>query len=250
MIYTIATCEVLSSEIGQIATLHKSNSEWSYEKRPGMLYVVVRAVSVGTNGNGDHFTRAELEKSYKTFIGKGVFVNHASNDVEKKRGRIVDAKWCEERGDTFIKTVLEVNAEAFPELAAMIKSGQIDSVSMGCQVAFSNCSICSHAAKTTKDYCFHIKMHKGGAYNGRSVYEENHGIEFIEVSFVTTGADPQAKVLEILARKRGLNLEHILQKAASSEDPNFVDNLEIGTFSIEKTVFNGIRRANDIRGKK
>ena len=79
-------------------------------------------------------------------------------------------------------------------------------------------------------------MHKGGAYNGRPVYEENHGIEFIEVSFVTTGADPQAKVLEVLARQNGYDFQSLLQKAASSNDPDFVDNLRLTSFSIDKVV--------------
>ena len=96
----------------------------------------------------------------------------------------------------------------------------------------------------------HIKMHKGGAYNGRPVYEENHGIEFIEVSFVTTGADPQAKVLEVLARQNGYDFQSLLQKAASSNDPDFVDNLRLTSFSIDKVVLAGIRRANEIRGKQ
>jgi hypothetical protein len=250
MIYKIAHSPILDSDIETTATLHKDNSEWNFEKRPGMLYVVVRAVSVGTNGNGDHFTEEELRKSYKTFIGKGVFVNHASNDVEKKRGKIVDAKWCEDRGEIYIKTVLEVNAEAFPELARMIKSGMVDSVSMGCSVAYSNCSVCNNKAATTKQYCMHVRMHKGGAYDGRQVYEINHGIEFIEVSFVTTGADPQAKVLEVIARKRGMDLQELMQKAASTADPYFMDRLENDEVAINSAVVKSIKRANQMRGIK
>lgn len=696
MIFKIARAALLE-ELQSTATIHKDNSEWSYEKRPGMLYVAVWAVSVGTNGNGDHFTEEELRKAYKSFVGKGVFVNHASSDVEKKRGKIVDAKWVEERGEKFVKCVLEVNADAYPELARMIRSGMIDSVSMGasldideipqyilmedltykrykdvqiqdrvvthdgtigevvargfenydnleaykisvnniddvlvshdhkllvlrraarinsqgsvlpntlksediefirkeakkcrlqaglsidqirkrapyptyaafenginkrikisslrnlcnffnircdnitktdeeyvtannimvgdyllspiytkiealdevdlnvskllgwylaegskmdvtgirfdlnlneiefaneietlanqidnsctskqtietkcnrrtvriysrkirdlvdrhvfghsktksvsdqilsmepekqlaligsyidgdgcavrknkrvdyknaiqistasaylcqqiplmlersgiltstatqlrkpaknsivkvdtiehtiylgatyvnkikpfshkangitnisngtrksfifknyvatpitkierinftgkgyniqigsdenlemqanhsyilnnivssnCQVAYSNCSICGHAAKTTREYCNHVKFHKGSAYNGRPCYEENHGIEFIEISFVTTGADPQAKVLEVIARKRGLDLQELMQKAASSNDPYFIENLEAGSRTIHEIALSGIKKANQIRGVK
>ena len=139
------------------ATLHKDNNpSWNFTKRPGMLYVVVRAVSVGTNGNADHFTYDELKKAYKTFIGKGVFVNHQSTDIEKKRGIIIDAKLIDNgnSSNTYVQCLMEINANAFPEFAQMIKDGHSKSVSMGVQVSHSLCSICSHSAKTTKEYCF------------------------------------------------------------------------------------------------
>ena len=231
MIFKIATSSIMdivgNETLDKDADLNKT-SEWNYEKKPGMLYAVVRAVSVGTNGNGDHFSYPELKKAYKTFIGKGVFVNHQSSDIEKKRGMIVDAKLVEDRGpeNAYVTAVLEINAAAFPELATMIRSGHANSVSMGCQVAYSNCSICNHAAKTVKDYCTHVKMNKGGIYNGRQVYEINNGVEFIEISMVTTGADANAKILEVFARQNGLNLQELMQKAAASEDPNFISKLE------------------------
>jgi len=218
---------VSNDETADTNSINK-NSEWSFTKKPGMLYAVVRAVSVGTNGNGDHFSYPELKKAYKTFIGKGVFVNHQSSDIEKKRGMIVDAQLVEDRGpdNAYVTAVLEINATAFPELATMIRSGHASNVSMGCQVAFSNCSICNHAAKTVKDYCSHVKMNKGGVYAGKPVYEINNGVEFIEISMVTTGADANARVLEIFARQNGLDLKELLQKAAGSEDPNFISKLE------------------------
>jgi len=247
MILQIATSsimEIVSTEndagtLANNATLHKDSSPWSFEKRPGMLYVVVRAVSVGTNGNGDHFTYEELKRAYQTFIGKGVFVNHQSSDVEKKRGLIVDAKFIDQQGpqNAYVKTVLEVNAEAFPELARMIKASMINSVSMGCQVAYSNCSICGHAAKTTKDYCFHVRMHKGGAYDGRPVYEENHGIEFIEVSFVTTGADAQAKVLEIIAKQARMTDTDVRKLwAQAALEPDFINRLHESQQNFERII--------------
>jgi len=221
------------------ATMNRDSSQWSFEKRPGMLYVVVRAVSVGTNGNGDHFTYDELKRAWPTFVGKGVFVNHQSSDIEKKRGKIVDAKFIEDRGsqNAYVATVLEVNAEAYPDLARMIKAGMVDSVSMGCQVAYSNCSICQHAAKTVKDYCFHVRMHKGGAYDGRPVYEENHGVEFIEVSFVTTGADAQAKVLEIIAKQARITNSDVRQLwAAASLDSSLVSQLMESQKNLETII--------------
>lgn len=241
-----------SDSIENNALLHKDNSEWNFEKRPGMLYVVVRAVSVGTNGNGDHFTYDELKRAWPTFIGKGVFVNHQSSDIEKKRGKIVDAKFVEDgtAANAYVKTVLEVNAEAYPDLASQIRCGIVDSVSMGCQVAYSNCSVCRHKAKTTKDYCFHVRSHKGGAYDGRPVYEENHGVEFIEVSFVTTGADSQAKVLQIIARQARMTNENVLRIwAKASSDASYIARLDESQKNLSNIVVASIREANKLRGE-
>ena len=69
MLYKIANAPILAADVSHadvIASWKDSNvapsyvnaeqGEWNFEKREGMLYVAVRAVSVGTNGNGDHFT--------------------------------------------------------------------------------------------------------------------------------------------------------------------------------------------------
>jgi hypothetical protein len=106
-----------------------------------------------------------------------------------------------------------------------------------CQVAYSNCSVCGHAAKTTKDYCFHVKMHKGGAYDGRPVYEENHGVEFIEVSFVTTGADAQAKVLEIIAKQARITNTDVRQLwAAAALDSSFIEKIHESQKNFENII--------------
>ena len=70
-----------------------------------------------------------------------------------------------------------------------------------CRVAYSICSICGNVAHTEKEYCTHVKTAKGGEINGQSVYEDNRGVEFIEESWVTTGADIKAKFLEKIASK-------------------------------------------------
>ena len=256
MIFKIANAPILVADLTSTATWKSGNvapdyvkaeeGPWDYDKRDGMLYVAVRAVSVGTNGNGDHFTEDELRKAYKTFIGKGVYVNHASNDVEKMRGRIADAKWVEAGpSEKYVVCLLEMNEMAHPDFCRMIRARQIDAVSMGCHVSYSTCSICNHVAKTIKDYCFHVKAHKGGAYNGRPVYEINRDIEFIEVSWVTVGADPQAKLLEVYARQKGLDLQMLLQEAAAGK--SVMDYTDSRGF--EYTIIQGIRRANSKRAQ-
>ena len=151
--------------------------------------------------------------------------------------------------DKYVKCLLEINADAFPELARMIKSGHTTDLSMGCSVKYSTCSICNHKAASVNLYCGHIKHHKGSIYNGLPVFEDNHDIEFIELSIVSKAADSTAKVLEVLARKKGLDLQQVLQKAAA--DPMYADSLiNNSDDSIERVVIKAIKRANQIRGTK
>ncbi len=174
---------------------------YNFKKHEGMLYVRVHAVQVGENSNGDYFSEPELKKSYKTFIGKGNYVNHQSNDVEKKRGKIIKARYIDDGNKKFVECIIEVDAGAYPKLASGIRNGYIDSVSMGCVVQKSVCSICKNEAHTTSEYCDHIKNHKGSSYMGQKVYEINNDVTFDELSWVSVPADSDAKVLEIMARK-------------------------------------------------
>lgn len=87
--------------------------------------------------------------------------------------------------------------------------------SMGCRCGYSLCSICQNRAVVETDFCDHILQYKGSTYNGLPVFEDNRDIEFFEDSFVTTGADKSAKILEKVA-SRGHQVP-ILRKAVDSQ---------------------------------
>lgn len=156
----------------------------------------------GANDNGDFFSYEELKKSYKTFIGKSAFVDHKNENVEEARGIILDAVW-NDRGK-FVELLIAVDKKAFPELCRGIEMGYITDVSMGCRCEKSICSICGNEAITEDDFCEHILTHKGRMLDNKPVFEDNRGIEFFEISFVSQGADKQAKILEKVASKANL----------------------------------------------
>ena len=83
----------------------------------------------GPNDNGDFFGTDELRKSYKTFIGKAVFVDHQNENVEQARGIILDAVFNEKW--KFVELLKAVDKKAYPELARGIEAGYITSTSMG-----------------------------------------------------------------------------------------------------------------------
>ena len=151
------------------------------------------------NDNGDFFSEEELKSKYKTFIGKSAFVDHNNENVENARGIIVDAVW-NDRGK-FVELLKAVDKKAYPELARGIEKGYITDTSMGCRCGKSICSNCGNVATTEDEFCDHIKNYKGSTYNGLPVFEDNRDVDFFEDSFVTIGADPEAKILEKVASR-------------------------------------------------
>ncbi len=111
-----------------------------FRLKPGYLYTVVRAISARVNQNWDGWPSDELKKSYRTFIGKPVFVNHENHDPTKARGVVVAARYAENGMDKYIEVVQEIDANRFPKLAHEIRTGGLDSVSMGAEAGFTICS--------------------------------------------------------------------------------------------------------------
>jgi vacuolar-type H+-ATPase subunit E/Vma4 len=169
----------------------------------------------GPNDNGDFFSHEELIKKYKTFIGKSCFVDHDNENVEKARGIILDAVYNDK--GKFVELLKAVDKKAYPELARGIELGYITDTSMGCRCGHSLCSVCGNKAITEQDFCEHIANYKGSTYNGLPVFEDNRDIEFFEDSFVTTGADKFAKILEKVANAQK-------QKQIVIAQPNDVQN--------------------------
>ncbi len=181
------------------------------------MYIRTRAIGGlekwGPNQNGDGFPLKELQASYSTFIGKGNFIDHKSDDIQKIRGLVVDAFMNNE--DNCIECLIAVDKVSHPQLARDIETGVVNSVSMGTRVGWSACSVCGNVAKTEKDYCSHIQGYKGmkismftnnaeHKFGSWPVHEVNHELEFIELSWVSVPAFKDAHVLEKVASLKNI----------------------------------------------
>lgn len=203
------------------ARLDKFSDFDDYKTDDGFMYVRVRAISSRVNKNHDGWPAEELKKAYRTFIGKPIFVDHHNSDPKKARGVVVDAAihTDDERHlsaldsyyasapanhlpPTWIELLLEVDAKRFPKLAKAIIDGDIDGVSMGCNVERSICSHCGNTAYSPQEYCKHItskgayfdyKLPDGTKISKRS-YEDCYDIGFFELSFVFDPADETAGI--------------------------------------------------------
>ena len=200
-----AKAQILSfADNSKIKTAGKTQklSGFEYEPRNDghkYMYVAVRACTADVpNLNYDMLPDRELGglEKYKTFEGAYVYLNHDNTDPAKARGAIIAARYHEEgdeEGHKWVEILEELDEEKCPKLCTLIRSGEIDTVSMGCSVTSSTCSICGNEAEYPYEFCEHIQQ-KGNMFNGKLAYEICNGIDFFECSWVYNPADPTAHV--------------------------------------------------------
>lgn len=184
---------------------------FEYSPRPGYLYVRSRMISSRTNDNHDTFPADEIEKGYKSFLGKPVFVNHHNANHRRARGVIVAVALHRDRNpdsspDLWVEGLMELDAVRFPRLAKAIIEGKVNRTSMGVDVEWSRCSGCGNKATSPAEYCHHLPALKGkkirkrnlatGKVEEKLIHEICAGLSFFENSLlVEDPADPTAYVL-------------------------------------------------------
>lgn len=175
--------------------------------KDNFVYVRARAVSAGEyhgpNANHDFFGEGELKKSFRTFIRRGVYVNHKSDDPAGAIGIILDAIWHDD-DRKYVECLMAID-RAEP-IAQKIEAGIANSWSIGCIVKKCECSVCGSIARSESEYCDHLANHLGREYNGKKVYSINKDLSFYELSNVTIPADSNAYTLQVFASKEEKNL--------------------------------------------
>ena len=181
----------------------------NFKPESGYLYVSTRGVSSRVNANYDGWPIDELKKSYKTFLGRPVHLEHNNLNYKKAKGIITDVLYREYKTaaglkDAGVYLLLEIDAKTFPRLAHAIETGKINGVSMGAEVDHTSCSVCGNKASEPKEYCWHVAAQKGQTLTYKKgnkvveslVYENCHGINFFELSAVFDPADESSFVLD------------------------------------------------------
>lgn len=186
-----------------------SFEDFNFKPEPGYVYAVSRAISSRVNANYDAWPVDQIKKSYKTFVGRPIYVEHNNSDPDRARGVILDAVYRESKlasgiTDASVYCLMEVDAQSFPKLANAIMEGQLNAVSMGADVEGTQCSACGKYASKPAEYCTHIPRLKG---RNVTVYKQGKRIEslvyescikpnFFELSFVFEPADESAWLLQ------------------------------------------------------
>ena len=187
-------------------------NDFNFKEASGYVYTVVRAISSRVNANYDGWPVKELKTSYKTFVGRPVYVEHNNQDPKRARGVILDAIYRESKlasgiTDASVYCLMEVDSNSFPKLANAIMEGKINGVSMGADVEGTTCSACGKYASKPAEYCTHIPALKGRRVvvykNAKriesTVWENCHKPNFFELSYVFDPADESAHIMH---RKR------------------------------------------------
>lgn len=160
------------------------------------------------NKNGDIFPEKELLAAYKNWVGKPLCVDHQSSSVDMVRGVIVDTYY--DRVNKRVVGLCALDKVNYPELARKVATHCTTSVSMGVGVGKAICTDCGKVARVEADFCNHMKFKT-------SYGEINVGLNPIELSIVTTGADPQAKIRHIYAAANSI-AKYITAKEAQMAD--------------------------------
>lgn len=214
-----ATALLPNGQISKVASA-EDNSEYSND----FLYFIARALTANVpNANGDYFPEDELQKSYQSFIGKNLHLNHDADDVAKAVGKIIDAWFVKNEDDIYVVCLCKIDKTLHPELARNIETGIIDSVSMGCSCQECECSICGKKAHNEAEMCDHLKNYLGReiTVDGKTekVSSINRGITFNELSLVGDPADNNAHMYQVYAsKKQGDNMKKKAMQDGKTED--------------------------------
>ena len=158
------------------------------------------------NMNADIFPLDELKSAYKSFIGRGLYMDHNASSVANAIGKIFDAKLIqlpnasEEEGKYGVLCLCGVDKTVHPDIAKKVAHGILDSVSMGANVSTAVCNICGCIAHTPEEFCLHLQ-HQGqiDPETGKRCCSINRGVNFTELSIVGVAADPYAKMQQVFA---------------------------------------------------
>lgn len=210
-----------------------SKAEAHWEKKGESIKWVSNDPSIKPykNNNSDIFPEQELLKAYKNWVGKPLCIDHKSNSVDHIRGVIIDTYY--DRIGKRVIALCALDKVSFPELARKVASGYATCVSMGTAVGRAVCTDCGTVARAENDFCVHMRTKSGYG-------EINLDLQPIELSIVVNGADPRAKIREIVASVNYLNnyadkrQQDLLQAEASLSEDKITEIKEKIVQEIEK----------------
>jgi hypothetical protein len=240
------------------------------KRDPQYYYVVINALGSyeiwGANRNGDAFPRAALshyslrtdmgtkeDYGYKTFeYYAHLYAHHVNKDPNKGFGKVFFSSWNPriER----VELIVGIDKLRGADMIEAIEMGDLLVVSMGAKLPFDVCSICSNKARTTKEYCTHLKFYMGKVVTeeqaikwsielgkkvlpGASVHAWNHNPRFFDISKVFIGADSTSFSLGKVASKEPIIHSAILGEVEGVTDEQ-IDKLALlgKSSSIEKVI--------------
>ncbi len=188
------------------------------------IYATTRALDVGDyygniqksalwehaiNKNHDYFDITELEDinidknipRYLSFRTAGMYKNHESDKIENAIGLVFDSVLLKNPYDDMHVTALfGIDSIKAPKIARdLVKYPTRVPVSMGCSITHSVCTTCGKEILKEADVCECLKYSRGRRKNGKKVAELLRGVDFFELSVVTSPAAIKAYVIDAIS---------------------------------------------------
>ncbi|GEM_PF-4489555 len=161
------------------------------------------------NKNSDYFDITELEdlnsdkniKRYYSFRTAAMYKNHESDKIENSIGLVFDAVLINKPyEDMHVTTLFGIDSIKAPKIARdLIKYPTRVPVSMGCSITHSVCTACGKEILKEAEICECLKYHRGRRRNGKKVAELLKGVDFFELSVVTSPAAVKAYVIDAIS---------------------------------------------------
>ena len=165
------------------------------------------------NKNGDIFSEGELLRAYKNWVEKPLCLDHKSGSANDTVGIIVDTYYDYKNKNIIALCALDkIN---HPEMARKVSSGYATCVSMGVGCGRAVCYDCGTVATIEAEFCPCMK-------NKTCYGEVNLDLNPIELSIVVNGADPKAKIRQIVAAANSI-AKYVDQKDSTLVNANSED---------------------------
>jgi hypothetical protein len=139
-------------------------------------YLIKPQYSIFVNNNGDSWERELLRATYKTFLGADNYVEHIQIP-ELSKGKIIDVALREvpigkdvdgKDLTTLYVDILIATSKTHVDLIEKIKDGTYNATSMGCLIAYSQCTQCGNIAEDEPKLCKHVRYFKNNFFIDKS----------------------------------------------------------------------------------
>jgi hypothetical protein len=173
------------------------------ELKPTEILATVIGLGAGefysSNVNGDWFSEETLLRIFKTFEEGTLYQHHVNRDPLLSLGSIKFATYNTKMHR--VELLIAPDRSKAEKWVGAIERGEVVDVSFGYRTPYDRCSICSNRAGSRNEYCIHLKNQMNQILpDGRKVYAINPDVgKFFELSFVSKGAVPIAKIMQKVA---------------------------------------------------
>lgn len=197
--YLLTHCSIIASVDTQDSTepLGVHMVDGFQVNRKFSNYLITPETEKYVNNNFDAWERELLLQTFPTFIGGENYVEHIQIP-ELSKGKIIDAA-ARDIGDSVYVDILVATERRHKPLIQAITSGQLQTLSMGCQVEYTQCTKCGNVAFDESQLCSHIRFFKGMPFTDAAGHQHKvaelcghrsdpKSVQFIEASWVANPA--------------------------------------------------------------